>query len=293
MPTSPHPSSAARRAAPRRGPGSWQGQAPSRARRSLSAVRALPIAGAMRRSTKIFSRRYAVAWVFLGIYGVSAAVYTLLPPHAQAVVVAWSSTNVDNLRADPAGSLVASAFIPGQPVLGWLGLIILAIFIANRLLGNLRAAVLVGAGHVIGTLVSEGILAARVAGGSLPQSDRLIVDVGPSYVVVSALAAVMLYGTWPYAIAAGASFGGLAGEIFGGLSHLDVSAVGHLTALVTGVVLGGLLLRRARGRPVPVPASVQDLAPGPVPGPAPGRLPGLASEPVPGAELRYQPAQAN
>jgi hypothetical protein len=251
-------------------------------------VTALSIAGAIRRSRKIFSRRYAVAWVFVGVYGVSAAVYTLLAPHAQAVLVAWSSTNVDNLRADPAGSLVASAFIPGQPVLGWLGLIILAMFIANRLLGNLRTAVLVGAGHVIGTLVSEGILAARVAGGILPRSDQLIVDVGPSYVVVTALAAVMLYGTWLYATAAGASFGGLAGEIFGGLSHLDVSAVGHLTALVTGVVLGGLLLRRARGRPVPVPVPVPEAVPEPA-----RRVPGPASEPVPGAEPRYQPAQAN
>jgi hypothetical protein len=220
----------------------------------------------MRRFAGLFCRRYAVAWVFTGMCAVSAVVWALLSPQAQAVLVGWSSTNVHNLRTDPIGSLVASAVIPGQPAIGWLGLIILAIFTTNRLLGNIRAVILVAAGHVIGTLVSEGIVAARVASGSLPATAQFIVDVGPSYVVVSALAATMLYGTWVHAIAAGASFAALSTTIFDGLSHLDVSAVGHLTALTTGGVLGGLLLwrRRRRHRPAPGPIQV------PVPAPAAG-----------------------
>lgn len=233
----------------------------------------------MRGARGLFSRTYTASWTFLGLYGVSAIVYTLLPPHSQAALVGWSSTNVHNLRTDPAGSLAASAFISGQPAtgwpaIGWIGLIILAMFTVNKLLGNIRTALLAGAGHVIGTVVSEGIVAARVATGGLPGSAQFIVDVGPSYVVVSALAATMLYGTWLHAIAAGVTFAGLAGDLFGGLSHLGVPAVGHLTALATGIVAGGLLLRHAR-RLQPEP--------GTVPGLAPGR----------GPEAGHQPAQNN
>lgn len=215
-----------------------------------------------RRSRALCSRRYAVAWAFLAVYCVSAIGYAALSPRAQAALAGWSSTNVHNLRAHPIGSLVASAFIPGQRIFPWLAAVTLALFTANKLLGNARAVLLIGAGHVVGTLVSEGIVAARIAGGNLPASAQLIVDVGPSYLVVSALAAAMLYGAWPYATAAGVCFAGLAGDIFGGLSHLDVAAVGHLTAVTTGVLLGGLLLRLHRGRPAPGPAPPRGVEPG-------------------------------
>ena len=211
-------------------------------------IRAVP-ARAIRAARGLASRRFALAWAFAGMYGVSAIVYTALTPRAQAVLVGWSSTNVHNLRTEPAGALVASAFIPGHPAVGWIPVIIVAMFTASAVLGSTRTALVAGAGHVIGTLVSEGILAARVADGSLPGSARFIVDVGPSYAVVSALAVAMFYAAWRYAAAAGACFAGMAGDLFGGLSHLDVSAVGHLTALSVGIVLGGLLVRRARPRP--------------------------------------------
>ena len=215
-------------------------------------MRTVP-ARAIRAARGLASRRFAFAWAFAGMYGVSAIVYTALTPHAQAVMVSWSSTNVHNLRTEPAGPLLASAFIPGHPAIGWIPVIILAMFTASTVLGNTRTALVVGAGHVIGTLVSEGILAARVADGSMPGNARFIVDVGPSYAVVSALAVTMLYAAWWYAAAAGACFAGMAGNLFGGLSHLDVSAVGHLTAVSAGIVLGGLLLRRGGPRLRPAP----------------------------------------
>jgi hypothetical protein len=194
----------------------------------------------------VFSRRFAVAWAFVAVCVVSAIVYAALSAPAQAAMTAWASTNVDNLRGHPIGSLVVSGLIPGSPAISWIGGIALAVFSANRLLGNAPAAVLICAGHVIGTLVSEGIVAARVADGSMPASARTMVDVGPSYLVVCALAATMLYGTWLYAAPAGAVFAAMAPDLFSGLSHLDVAAVGHLTALTTGIVLGGVLLRSRR-----------------------------------------------
>jgi hypothetical protein len=59
-------------------------------------------------------------------------------------------------------------------------------------------------------------------------------------------------GTWLARAAAALDFAVLVpgGHIFGGLSHLDVSAVGHLTALATAAAAVTLILAR-RGRAIP------------------------------------------
>ena len=100
------------------------------------------------------------------------------------------------------------------------------------------------AGHVIGSLVSEGIVAYRVNAGQLPVTDRYLTDVGPSYIVVSAIVIAVACGDWLARAAAALDFAVLVigGHIFGGLSHLDVSAVGHLTALVTAAAAVTLTL---------------------------------------------------
>jgi len=123
-------------------------------------------------------------------------------------------------------------------------------FGANRVLGNWRTVAVCAAGQVIGTLVSEGIVAYRVSQGLLPGADRNLIDVGPSYVVVSAIAVAVLYGSWPARAAAALDLALLVGvgNIFGGLSTLNVTAVGHATALAVGVAGGSALawMRRRR-----------------------------------------------
>jgi hypothetical protein len=165
--------------------------------------------------------RYAVAWVYLAGFSAAQVTYLLLSPHDQSAVIGWASTNVHNLSRDPVGSLVASAFVAQASPAAWPALIALAMFGACRALGNWRTAVVCAAGHVIGTLVSEGIVGYRVSRGLLPAADRYIVDVGPSYIVVSAAVVALLYGTW---LARGAAALDLfvlivPGDIFGGLSH--------------------------------------------------------------------------
>jgi len=199
-------------------------------------------------------RRYAFACAYLACYLVTEAVYVLLNPSAQAALTAWASTNVTNVEHEPTGSMVLSAFVePGYFVV-WPVLIALALFGANRALGNVRTALICVAGQVIGTVVSEGIVAYRVDAGQLPVADRYLVDVGPSYVVVSAIVIAVVCGTWLARAAAALDFAVLVfgGHIFSGLGHLDVSAVGHLTALVTAAA--GVTLVLTRGRPVPAAA---------------------------------------
>ena len=49
---------------------------------------------------------------------------------------------------------------------------------------------------MIGSLVSEGILAYRIDAGQLSAANRHISDVGPSYVVLSAIVIALACGGW-------------------------------------------------------------------------------------------------
>jgi Rhomboid-like protein len=206
--------------------------------------------------------RYAFACAYLACYLVTEVVYVLLSPSGQTALTAWASTDVANLEHEPVGPLVLSAFIgPGYFVI-WPVLIALAVFGANRALGNIRTALICVAGHVVGTVVSEGIVAYRVDAGQLPVADRYLTDVGPSYVVMSAIVIAVVCGTWLARAAASVAFAVLVfgGHIFSGLGHLDVAAVGHLTALVTAaagltliLVRGGSPVRKVAGKPGPPP----------------------------------------
>jgi len=194
--------------------------------------------------------RHAFAWAYLGCYLAAGLTWTLLTPGAQATLTAWASTNVANLEHEPVGPLLLSAFVGPGNLLPWVALIALAVFGANRALGNARTALICAAGHVIGSLASEGIVAYRVDAGQLPATDRYLTDVGPSYVVVSAIVIAVMCGTWLIRAAAAIDFAVLVigGHIFGGLSHLEVAAVGHLTALVTAAAAVTLTLARRRSR---------------------------------------------
>jgi hypothetical protein len=194
---------------------------------------------------------YAAAWIYLAGFVIIAVVSAVLSPRDLAAFTAWASTSVYNLRHDPVGSLVVSAFVTQGYAFAWPALIALALFGANKVLGNWRTALVCLAGQVIGTLVSEGIVGYRVARGLLPMSDRYLIDVGPSYVVVTAIVVALLYGSWPARAAAALDLVLLVavGNIFGGLSQLGVSAVGHVTAITIGVIGGIFLVWQLRKRP--------------------------------------------
>jgi hypothetical protein len=190
--------------------------------------------------------RHAAAWVYLAGVCLAELVYLLLPPPDRAALLGWASTSVQNLTHHPAASLIASAFFPTSFLPAWVALIALALFGATSVFGNWRTVVTCAAGQVVGTVASEGIVAYRIAVGSLPHADRFLLDVGPSYVVVAALTVGLLHGGW---LARAAALLDLAllvfvGHIFAGLSTLEVAPVGHLTALITGMVVGTVLARR-------------------------------------------------
>jgi hypothetical protein len=197
-------------------------------------------------SFRTLASRYAVAAAFLALVAIADVVLAALPPHLATQVRQWASTNTYNLHHHPLQALVFSAFLAEQSRVIWLAVIALAMFGANRALGNWRFVIVCAAGQVVGTLASEGIEGYRIDHGQLPSSAAHIIDIGPSYVVVSAIVVAVMYGSWPARIVAAFDFAALVfgGHIFAGLSNLEVSAVGHVTAMVTAAVCGYLLTRR-------------------------------------------------
>jgi hypothetical protein len=153
---------------------------------------------------------------------------------------------VANLEHEPVGPLLVSAFVTPGFFAAWPVLIAPALFGANRALGNTRTALVCLAGHVIGSLVSEGILAYRIDAGQLSAANRHITDVGPSYVVLSAIVIALVCGGWLARTLAAVDLVVLVfpGQIFGGLSQLDVAAIGHLTAALTAAAATALILFR-------------------------------------------------
>lgn len=193
---------------------------------------------------------YATAAVYLTLFALGGLVIALLSPRESVALRLWASTDVANLRHHPVPALVLSVFLPSGVPFVWLVPIALTMFGANRAIGAVRLALICAAGDLIGTAVSEGIVGYRVDHGSLARTWLHIPDVGPSYVVVSAIVVAVMFGTWLTRVTALTVFAVLVfiSRIFAGLTSLHVAAVGHLTAIVTATALGLALARGQRGQ---------------------------------------------
>ena len=194
-------------------------------------------------------RRYPVPIGYVAVLAVVSAVYAhVMSGVDQRSFVSWASTNLANLASRPVPALVVSAFLSVDPIIVWAVLTTVGLVLLVRRFGNLRAAILVAAAHVAGTLVSEGIVAWRLAADAAPTALRHISDVGPSYVTVSALTAAAVFGRvrWQRVVAL-AGWLVLAPFLFEGIAAFDVAAVGHAVSILVGVLLGALFRRDRRG----------------------------------------------
>ena len=217
---------------------------------SVAALLARARLGRSPTSLRELASRYLVAWVYLTGFAIVDLVYLSLPPPSQAALLNWASTDAFNLRHDPIGCVIGSAFLAPGSLPALLMLIALAMFGANRAIGNWPLVAVCAAGHVIGTLVSEGVEYYRIVHGLLPIADTRILDVGPSYVVVAAAVIAILLGSWPARIAAGLDLLLLilVARIFSGLPELDVAAVGHATAITVAALAATVIAASRRRR---------------------------------------------
>jgi hypothetical protein len=169
-------------------------------------------------------------------------------PSTEARVLQATSTNIAHLTHDPWFVIPASAFFTRGGLLIALAGCLLCVGVLEMTAGwRLTLAVAV-TGHVVGTLVSEGVEAVRLAAGDVPDSARRLLDVGPSYVLVAcavtviastdvdprlrivcavALAPVFVFTAWR-------------------LPSGRVDAIGHLTAALVGMLWAFWLVRHRR-----------------------------------------------
>jgi hypothetical protein len=183
----------------------------------------------------------AVGLGFSGLLVIVSLVDLANPARTRHAWREWASTNLTNLGHHPLASLVFSAFLPDGDTLVWIVLSLVGLAATGWVLGSARTALLAVTAHLLGTLVSQGILAWRIAAGAAPQQARHIVDVGPSYIVVCALVAAIAYSTWPGRLLSAAGFALIAPYLFYGLGDWGVAEVGHACAVVVGLVLGYLV----------------------------------------------------
>ena len=170
----------------------------------------------------------------------------LSPRRTESRVLHATSTDIAHLVRDAWVVLPASALFTR----GSLGFAIVGCVLFVGLLEmstSWRTALAVAVtGHVIGTLVSGGVVALRIATGDLPNSARNILDVGPSYALVACAAAVIaspgIDGRLRFAcaIACAPVFAFTAVRLPSG----RVDAIGHLTSAVSGLVWAWWLHRR-------------------------------------------------
>jgi uncharacterized membrane protein YphA (DoxX/SURF4 family) len=123
--------------------------------------------------------------------------------------------------------------------------------------------------HGLATLISEGMLLAQIASHVAPRSDVDILDVGPSYVILAAMAACLVLGSWKLRLAAVIAGAIVIPGLLVGLDGWDMSAMGHLCALILGTVFALAFTERGRAWLADHRRTIALAANGPLPKPAP------------------------
>ena len=169
------------------------------------------------------------------------------PSRTEARVLQATSTNLAHLGRDPWFVLPASAFFTRGGLLIAIAGCLVCVGLLEIIAGWRVTLMVAAAGHIVGTLVSEGVEAVRLAAGDIPDSARRLLDVGPSYVLVACAVTVIAAtdvdprARLACAVALAPVFVFTAWRLPAG----RVDAIGHLTAALVGVV-AALWLQRGR-----------------------------------------------
>lgn len=165
-----------------------------------------------------------------------------------AHVAAWlagSSTDLRHLGSDPVTVLVASlGWLDGAWWLPYAAMFAIVVIPMERRLGVRRWAVLGLAGHLVGTAVSQGALWVAIALGHASSSQMTMRDIGVSYAVMAFVGGAAQYVTPDHR----RLFAGTAVSVAAIAVVVDpgVTSLGHLTALLTGLVVGPLVVPSAQ-----------------------------------------------
>jgi hypothetical protein len=185
--------------------------------------------------------------------------WVLQSPQARLSVLAASSTDIAHLEHVPWIVIPASSIWSGDMFGYWAVVVLLCVGALERLRGGLVTVVTGAVAHVVGTGVSEGITALRIAAGNLSVSAEHLLDVGPSYAVAACATAVVFSSganrwlRWACAL----TLVPLVVTAFDFSDESQVAAIGHAVAMLTGIVVARWRLRAGcdRGGPQAVAAT--------------------------------------
>ncbi|MBU4337432.1 MAG: hypothetical protein KJ548_12780 [Actinobacteria bacterium] len=228
----------------------------------LSTTHLRPALTGFARRAGAYARSVPGTLVWLTALAVTTLLAGTMSDDQLAAVLTSQSTNLDNLASRPIEVMIGSAIWDGHAA--WWFLLVFAAFHARveRWLGTWRWLTVVLGAHVIGTLISQGVVAIAIARGALPTSMAGTDDYGVSYTLAGAIG-VLAYRFAPtgrvwYAAAVLAVYSvPFWLPAFGPATFTDI---GHLTALVVGLGAYPLVARFARrARTAPIAYSSDQL----------------------------------
>jgi hypothetical protein len=165
--------------------------------------------------------------------------WILQSPAQRMAILTDSSTDLAHLERVPWLVLPASSIWSGDDIGWWIAVTLLCLGALELVHGPATTLVTGVVAHVVGTLVSEGLIAARIAAGELSASARHLMDVGPSYIVASCAAAVIASPRTPRSlrILCALTFVPLLITAFNFTDAAQVATTGHAVAIAVGVLM--------------------------------------------------------
>ena len=162
-------------------------------------------------------------------------------------VVAWASTNVNNLEHHPVAAMLVSTFVVPGNVLPELVIVAASFAALERAIGAWRTALIALLGQVIATLLTE--YGADLGAGLhlFAQSPADRADVGVSYVMYSVLAACALSLTGRARLLGALSVGTMVIVPF--LLSPGMTTSGHVLSVAIGATSMTLILRHTHLAP--------------------------------------------
>lgn len=138
-------------------------------------------------------------FIYLFVLAITSWVLRSSSERTSQALLATHSTNLHNLRTDPVGVLVASAFYLSSASLArWVIPFAAVMAPVERWLGSLRAILVFFAGHVTATIVVAFVLDRGLIAFTDSDTTRLTIDVGVSYgyYCIAAMFTYRLVGRW-------------------------------------------------------------------------------------------------
>lgn len=194
-------------------------------------------------------RPLPLTWALGALWSASYVAYRVLPRSLADNVEQVASTSLPHARAWPV-ALPLSGLLVRDDLWLWLAALGLGVAAAEQAVGTARALLALVAVHVGATVVSQAVLALRVATTSAPRALLDQLDVGPSYLSTAGLVlAVLLAPAWWRRLCALLILVAGLPHLVEGLQHLELEDTGHLASVILAAAVGLRLRRDGRAAP--------------------------------------------